>query len=58
MIRNYLSGKQGDEINTILAATGFNFMKMLWRLNTEAIFYWLKLLEYTKMYSQVVNLSY
>ena len=32
MHRNYLSGVIGDNMNTILAATGFNMMKMLKRL--------------------------
>lgn len=32
MGRNYLSGNIGDNMNTILAATGFNMMKMLKRL--------------------------
>ena len=37
MIRNYLSGTQDDVINTILAATGFNMMKMLRRIKAETI---------------------
>ncbi len=37
MIRNYLSGTQGDTINTLLAATGFNMMKMLRRIKAETI---------------------
>ena len=37
MIRNYLSGTQGDAINTILAATGFNMMKMLRRIRVETL---------------------
>jgi IS5 family transposase len=37
MIRNYLSGTQGDVINTLLAATGFNMMKMLKRIKAETI---------------------
>jgi len=36
MLINYLSGNQGDAINTLLAATGFNMMKMLRRLKAEA----------------------
>jgi len=32
MIRNFLSGIIGDKINTILAAAGYNLMKMLSRL--------------------------
>lgn len=34
MERNYLSGSIGDNMNTILAATGFNMMKMLKRLKS------------------------
>ena len=37
MLINYLSGTQGDAINTLLAATGFNMMKMLRRLKAEVI---------------------
>ena len=35
MERNYLSGGIGDNMNTILAATGFNMMKMLKRLKSQ-----------------------
>jgi IS5 family transposase len=37
MIRNYLSGTQGDMINTLLAATGFNMMKMLRRIKVKTL---------------------
>ena len=37
MIRNYLSGTQGDTINTLLAAAGFNMMKMRRRIKAETI---------------------
>jgi IS5 family transposase len=37
MIKNYLSGTQGDAINTLLAAAGFNMMKMLRRIKAETI---------------------
>jgi IS5 family transposase len=37
MIRNYLSGTQGDMINTLLAAAGFNMMKMLRRIKGETL---------------------
>ncbi len=36
MNRNYLLDEEGDKINTILAAAGFNLRKMLQRLKTEA----------------------
>lgn len=45
MIRNYLSGTQGDAINTLLAATGFNMMKMLRRIKAETICFCRRLLE-------------
>ena len=35
MIVNYLSGTQGDAINPLLAAAGFNFKKMLRRIKAE-----------------------
>ena len=37
MSRNYLLDNDGDKINTILAATGFNLRKMLQRLKAEAL---------------------
>ena len=43
MIRNYLSGVQGDAVNTLLAATGFNMMKMLRRIRAEIANFCLKL---------------
>lgn len=50
MKRNYLSGDIGDNINTMLAAAGFNLMKMLNRLKvfgSEFYFFILKsILEY------------
>jgi IS5 family transposase len=45
MIRNYLSGTQGDAINTILAATGFNLMKILRRIRAEVTNFCLRLFE-------------
>ncbi|TQE62184.1 hypothetical protein FF021_20880 [Leptospira noguchii] len=29
MIRNFLKGKEGDRINSILSAAGFNFSKLI-----------------------------
>lgn len=43
MIRNYLSGTQGDAVNTLLAATGFNMMKMLRRIRAEIASFCLRL---------------
>ena len=45
MIRNYLSGVEGDKINTLLAAAGFNIKKMLRRLKAEAMQFFMDLLE-------------
>jgi IS5 family transposase len=39
MIVNYLSGTQGDAVNTLLAAAGFNFKKMLRRIKAKTIAY-------------------
>jgi IS5 family transposase len=36
MSRNYLLDEDGDKVNTLLAATGFNLRKMLQRLKAEA----------------------
>jgi len=35
MSRNYLLNEQGDLVNTLLAATGFNLRKMLQRLKLK-----------------------
>jgi len=37
MSRNYLLDEQGDLVNTLLAAAGFNLRKMLQRLKAEAL---------------------
>jgi len=39
MIRNYLKGIQGDEINTLLAATAFNFKKRLNRIKAKSNYF-------------------
>ena len=38
MLRNYLKGAIGDQINTILAGTGFNLKKMLNRIKEQILF--------------------
>lgn len=44
MLRNYLRGLTGDKINTILAATAFNFKKKLSRIKAEVLhFYFFKI---------------
>jgi len=40
MLRNYLRGVTGDKINTILAATAFNFKKKLSRIKAEVLLYY------------------
>lgn len=37
MLRNYLKGVTGDKLNTILAATAFNFKKKLSRIKAEVL---------------------
>ena len=37
MWRNFLLDEDGDKLNTILAATGFNLRKMLQRLEAGAM---------------------
>ena len=43
MSRNFLLDTDGDKINTILAAAGFNLRKMLQRLKAEANLFYLKI---------------
>jgi transposase, IS5 family len=38
MLRNYLKGVIGDQLNTILAGTGFNLKKMLNRIKEQILF--------------------
>ena len=38
MLRNYLKGAIGNQINTILAGTGFNLKKMLNRIKEQILF--------------------
>lgn len=38
MLRNYLKGAIGDQLNTILAGTGFNLKKMLNRIKKQILF--------------------
>ena len=57
MIRNYLSGTQGDTINTLLAAAGFNMMKMLRRIKAETIVLCQNLLGSLVHYMNIKNWS-
>ena len=38
MLRNYLKGANGNQLNTILAGTGFNLKKMLNRIKKQILF--------------------
>lgn len=38
MLRNYLKGTAGDQLNTILAGTGYNLKKMLNRIKKQILF--------------------
>ena len=38
MLRNYLKGAIGNQLNTILAGTGFNLKKMLNRIKEQILF--------------------
>jgi len=56
MIRNYLSGTEGDAINTLLAAAGFNMMKMLRRIKAETIT-WVQYLLESLVHSMNIKIS-
>jgi hypothetical protein len=56
MIVNYLSGTQGDAINTLLTAAGFNFKKMLRRIKAKAKAYCLYLTD-TLEEALTINIS-
>jgi len=38
MLKNYLKGTIGDQLNTLLAGTGFNLKKMLNRIKEQILF--------------------
>jgi len=48
MLRNYLKGNLGDQINTILAATGFNLRKKLNKIKANLYFYFFTLVIFIK----------
>ncbi len=58
MERNYLSGVIGDQINTILAATGFNLIKKLRKIKEELFVFILKLIRRTDNQIQIIIKSY
>ena len=50
MIRNYLKGVIGDQLNTILAGTGFNLKKMLNRIKEQILFALFQIINYFKFF--------
>lgn len=56
MLRNYLKGVIGDQINTILAGTGFNLKKMLNRIKEQILFYLFQIINFCKLlFLQKIN---
>jgi IS5 family transposase len=49
MLRNYLKGAIGNQLNTILAGTGINLKKMLNRIKEQVLFVFFEILIYTKI---------
>jgi len=49
MLRNYLKGVIGDQLNTILAGTGFNLKKMLNRIKEQILFSLFQILNLWKL---------
>ena len=39
MAKNYLKGRIGDEINSLMAATAFNFRKLLSKIEKDFILF-------------------
>jgi len=48
MLRNYLKGVIGDQLNTLLAGTGFNLKKMLNRIKEQILFNLFQILSFWK----------
>jgi len=55
MLRNYLKGVIGDQLNTILAGTGFNLKKMLNRIKEQILFDLFQIINFWKLYFQNLN---
>jgi len=49
MLRNYLKGVIGDQLNTLLAGTGFNLKKMLNRIKEQILFDLFQILIFWKL---------
>jgi hypothetical protein len=43
MVRNHLKGQIRDKINALMAAAGFNFRRLLRKLNVEVIFFFFQI---------------
>ena len=56
MMRNYLKGTQGDQINAFMAAAALNFRRLLREIEKDMIFYLLKTLQF--FYSYICRQSF
>lgn len=57
MLRNYLKGTIGDQLNTILAGTGFNLKKMLNRIKEQILFDLFQIIDLRKIFILKITLS-
>ena len=57
MLRNYLKGVIGDQLNTILAGTGFNLKKMLNRIKEQILFDLFQILNFWKLFFSKFRIS-
>ena len=57
MLRNYLKGVIGDQLNTILAGTGFNLKKMLNRIKEQILFDLFQIINFWKLFFSKFELS-
>ena len=56
MLKNYLKGVIGDQLNTILAGTGFNLKKMLNRIKEQILFDLFQIINFWKLlFFQKIN---
>lgn len=55
MLRNYLKGVIGDQLNTLLAGTGFNLKKMLNRIKEQILFDLFQILIFRKLFFKKIN---
>jgi len=57
MLRNYLKGVIGDQLNTILAGTGYNLKKMLNRIKEQILFDLFQIINFWKLFLPKFELS-